>query len=257
MSSVKKRRLCIIALVLAVCVSLGTVLMIRASAPVEPKTVYLLPKPNPERAEILARALQPKRHAYATRASGEAHVQDTREERSGSSSSELSSRDAEFDDAELESYLLGLEDEVAEEKRDFPSVPDGYLADNPLPVWLKYPGYQKGDMPEHELIGRVLIKLWNQGHRGFQGGVLRDNNGKVYPLYLDVLYVKWAEKVINFEDGSSMPIRYIATSIGTHVREFEPIDFITGNWETKYPGTRFVAYGDAGYHPYSFLTEND
>ena len=35
--------------------------MIRASAPVEPKTVYLLPKPNPARAEILARALQPKR----------------------------------------------------------------------------------------------------------------------------------------------------------------------------------------------------
>ena len=35
MSSVKKRRLCIIALVVAVCVSLGAVLMIRASAPVE------------------------------------------------------------------------------------------------------------------------------------------------------------------------------------------------------------------------------
>ena len=40
--------------------------MIRASVPVEPKTVYLLPKPNPARAEILARALQPKRHAYAS-----------------------------------------------------------------------------------------------------------------------------------------------------------------------------------------------
>ena len=257
MSSVKKRRLCIIALVVAVCVSLGAVLMIRASAPVEPKTVYLLPKPNPARAEILARALQPKRHAYATRVSDAAQAQDTREEGSESSSSESLSHDAEFDDAELESYLLGLEDETAEEKRDFPSVPDGYLVDNPLPVWLKCPGYQKGDMPEHELIGRVLIKLWNQGHRGFQGGALRDNNSKVYPLYPDVLYVKWAEKVINFEDGSSMPIRYIATSMGTHVREFEPLDFITGEWETKYPGTRFVAYDDAGYYPYSFLTEND
>ena len=53
MSSVKKRRLCIIALVAAVCVSLGTVLMIRASAPVEPKTVYLMPKLI-RRAEILA-----------------------------------------------------------------------------------------------------------------------------------------------------------------------------------------------------------
>ena len=64
MSSVKKRRLCIIALVLAICVSLGAVLMIRASAPVETKTVYLLPKPNPERAEILKLvSLQPRRQA--------------------------------------------------------------------------------------------------------------------------------------------------------------------------------------------------
>ena len=59
MSSVKKRRLCIIALVVAVCVSLGAVLMIRASAPVEPKTVYLMPKPNPERANLLKRGLNP------------------------------------------------------------------------------------------------------------------------------------------------------------------------------------------------------
>ena len=257
MSFVKKRWLVLTALVAALCVSLGTILVIRASAPVEPKRVYLLPKPNPERAEILARALQPRRHAYATGASDEAQAQDTREGSSESSSSESLSHDAEFDDAEFESYLLGLEDGAVEEKREFPSVPNRYLVDNPLPVWLKYPGYQKGDMPEHELIGRVLIKLWNQGHRGFQGGALRDNNGKVYPLYPDVLYVKWAEKVINFEDGSSMPVRYIATSMGTHAREFEPIDFIAGDWETKYPGTRFVAYDDAGYDPYSFLTENN
>ena len=59
MSFVKKRWLVPTALVAALCISLGTVLIIRASAPVEPKTVYLLPKPNPERAEILARALQP------------------------------------------------------------------------------------------------------------------------------------------------------------------------------------------------------
>ena len=176
MSSVKKRRLCIIALVLAVCVSLGAVLMIRASAPVERKRVYLMPKPNPARAEILARALQPRRHAYATRASDEAQTQDTREESSESSSSESLSHDAEFDDAELESYLVGLEDETAEEKRDFPSVPEGFPS-NLTPVWLTLPGYQKGDMPEHESIYRVLIKLWNQGNHGFINGAFSNNNG--------------------------------------------------------------------------------
>ena len=96
MSSVKKRRLCVIALVVAVCISLGTVLMIRANQPVERKTVYLMPKPNPARAEILKRALQPKRHAYAPRASDEAQAQDTREEGSESSSSESLSHDASF-----------------------------------------------------------------------------------------------------------------------------------------------------------------
>ena len=258
MSSVKKRRLCIIALVLAVCVSLGTVLMIRASAPVEPKTVYLLPKPNPERAEILKRALQPKRHAYVTRASDSALAQDTREERSESSSSDSSSHDAEFDDAEFESYLLGLEDDIAEEKRDFPPVPEGFPSDL-TPVWLTLPGYHKGDMPEHESIYRVLIKLWNQGEHGFINGAFRYNNGKVYPLYPDVVYVKWGYAVAHDEAGNPTPYRYIATSMGTHPREFNftPEDFVTGDWETMYPGTKFVSYDDAGYDPFTFLTDQD
>ena len=256
MSSVKKRRLCIIALVAAVCVSLGTVLMIRASAPVESKTVYLMPKPNPARAEILARALQPRRDAYATKASDEAHAQDTREESSGSSNSESSSHDAEFDDAEFESYLLGLEDETAEEKRNFPPVPEGFPSDL-TPVWLSMPGYQKGDMPEHESIYRVLIKLWNQGERGFINGAFRNNDGKVYPLYPDVVYVKWGYAVTHDEGGNPTPYRYIATSMGTHARDFTTEDFVTGDWETKYPGTKFVAYDDAGYDPYTFLTDDD
>ena len=256
MSSVKKRRLCIIALAVAVCVSVGTVLMIRASAPVEPKTIYLLPKPNPARAEILARALQPKRHAYATKASDEAQAQDTREERSESSSSEPLSHDAE--DAEFESYLLGLEDETAEEKRDFPSVPEGFPSDL-TPVWLTLPGYQKGDMPEHESIYRVLIKLWNQGERGFINGAFRNNDGKVYPLYPDVVYVKWGYAVTHDEGGNPTPYRYIATSMGTHARDFNftTEDFVTGDWETMYPDTKFVSYDDAGYDPYTFLTDDD
>ena len=256
MSSVKKRRLCIIALVLAVCVSLGTVLMIRASAPVEPKTVYLMPKPNPARAEILARALQPKRPVYATKASDGVQAQHTREERSESSSSESSSHDTEFDDAEFESYLLGLEDETAEEKRDFPPVPEGFPS-NLTPVWLTLPGYQKGDMPAHELMYRVLIKLWNQGERGFINGAFRDNDGKVYPLYPDVVYVKWGYSVTYDEGGNPTPYRYIATSMGTHARDFNTEDFVTGDWETNYPGTKFVAYDDAGYDPYIFLTDDD
>ena len=143
-----------------------------------------------------------------------------------------------------------------EEKRDFPPVPEGFPSDL-TPVWLTLPGYQKGDMPEHELIYRVLIKLWNQGERGFINGAFRHNDGKVYPLYPDVVYVKWGYSVTYDEGGNPTPYRYIVTSMGTHARDFNTEDFVTGDWETKYPGTKFVAYEDAGYDPYTFLTDDD
>lgn len=152
-------------------------------------------------------------------------------------------------------FIFGCgEDETAEEKRDFPPVPEGFPSDL-TPVWLTLPGYQKGDMPEHELIYRVLIKLWNQGERGFINGAFI--YGKVYPLYPDVVYVKWGYAVTHDEGGNPTPYRYIATSMGTHARDFTTEDFVTGDWETKYPGTKFVAYDDAGYDPYTFLTDDD
>ena len=252
MSFVKRHWLCATVLGALLCVLLGAFLV--SSQPVEPKTVYLLPKPNLERAEILKRVFQPKRHPYVTRASNQAPVQNTGEETSESFSSESSSQDVEFDDADLEALLLGFEDETAEEKRDFPPVPDGYPF---TPVWLTIPRYQKGDKPEHELIGRVLIKLRNQGERGFIDGAFRDNDGKVYPIYPDVMYIGWEEKVINDGDGSPKRVRYIANVLGTNAIEFDPMDFITDEWEYKYPEIRFVPFDDAGYDPYTFLTEDD
>ena len=245
MSSVKKRRLCIIALVLAICVSLGAVLMIRASAPVETKTVYLLPKPNPERAEILARALQPRRQAYATRASDEAKARDTLEESSESSSSESLSHDAEFDDAEFESYLLGLEDETAEEKRDFPLVPAGFPS-HLIPVWKRFPGYQKGDMPDHELIYRVLIKLWNEGERGFIAATIT-SEGRVHPHYPNTIYVRWKEKI----DENGVKKRYINRAGSSGDVRLTDEQMLNGEIP---PGIRVLDYDSGGYDAYEFLS---
>ena len=255
MSSVKKRRLCIIALVAAVCVSLGTVLMIRASAPVESKTVYLLPEPNPARAEILKRALQPPKRAYTSKASNKAvTTKDTTDENLEVDSGESSSQESDFEDEDLESMLAALDEETVERNSDFPPVPDDFPF---TPVWLRRPGYKKGDMPNHELIYRVLIKLWNQGDRGFQDGIFSNADAKVYPIYPDVLYVQWDDTEVTDEWGNSRNVRYIVTSTGTHKRDFELEDFITGAWRTKYPDTKIVAYDDAGYDPYTFLTEDD
>ena len=51
-----------VGLVVFLCVVLGAFLVWRANQAVEPKTTYVLPKPNPKRAEILERASQPHTH---------------------------------------------------------------------------------------------------------------------------------------------------------------------------------------------------
>ena len=251
MSSVKKRRLCIIALVAAVCVSLGTVLMIRASAPVEPKTVYLMPKPNPARAEILARALHLNRYANTTLTWDSVKERtltgiDTSSASVASSNADSSNYDNELDDPEYMAVLLELNgtlDDTSGENSDFPSVPEGFPYS---PVWNRIPGYQKGEMPKVELIGRVLVKLWNQGLRGFESGAYSD--GKVYPLYDDVVYVRWAYT----EHG----ILYIKESLGRLARHFHPDDFIKGTWRNKYPGIEFISFDEAGYDPYAVLNDD-
>jgi hypothetical protein len=92
--------------------------------------------------------------------------------------------------------LLAEPDEksLSAETRDFPEIPEGFPS-GLKPVWL-YPDYQKGDMHEHEMIYRVLIKLWNQGDHDFVNGIYDHDHKKVYPLYPDVMYVEWEEEDI-------------------------------------------------------------
>ena len=101
MSFVKKRWLVLTALVAMLCVSLGTILVIRASAPVESKRVYLMPKPNPARAEILKRASQPARRTYAPGKSNEVVLDDTSDE-TELCCDDSSSQEYEFDEAHHE-----------------------------------------------------------------------------------------------------------------------------------------------------------
>lgn len=73
MSFIKRRWLSAsVGLVVLLCVSLGAFLAWRANQPVEPKTVYVMPEPNPERAEIFAHASQPHTHHTVTRTASSA-----------------------------------------------------------------------------------------------------------------------------------------------------------------------------------------
>ena len=54
-------------------------------------------------------------------------------------------------------------------------------------------------LKEHELMTRVGIKLWNEGHR-FIGLSSSDQTGLIYPNYEDVIYVEWRE--VTGQDGT-------------------------------------------------------
>ena len=157
--------------------------------------------------------------------------------------------------------LVLLEDEASllNETGDFPKVPDGFPSDL-TPVWIKFPNYQKGDMYTHEMIYRVLIKLWNQGDHGFVNGVYQEDNGRVYPLYRDVVYIEWAEAAS--EDPDEEAVRFPRFTLATHAREpgalgelFTVEELASGAYKTKYPDVTLVDYDSAGYDPQTFLDD--
>ncbi|MDD9975051.1 MAG: hypothetical protein OXU27_13645 [Candidatus Poribacteria bacterium] len=66
----------------------------------------------------------------------------------------------------------------------YPEVPTGYPKEM-TPTWVKYENPSR----DHELMHRVLIKLWNQGDHNVSGAFME--NGLVYPLYPNTAYVTY------------------------------------------------------------------
>ena len=66
----------------------------------------------------------------------------------------------------------------------YPKVPDGYPYQNP---WITN-GLTENEAKISELLERVRIKLWNQG-KPPEG--ISWENGKVYPIYPNTIYVSW------------------------------------------------------------------
>jgi hypothetical protein len=138
-------------------------------------------------------------------------------------------------------------DELSEQS-DFPEIPEGFPEDlAKAVVWKFFPNYQKGDI-EHEMIYRVLIKLWNQGNHDFVNGSYETEYQRVYPLYHDVVYVEWAEQ--ETPDGL---VIYPASTLGT------------GRWKQTAENIfdplptdiTFIEFEDAGIDPQTFLTDEE
>lgn len=132
----------------------------------------------------------------------------------------------------------------------YPEVPSDYFGE---PIWVREP-HILSDFPDEarrniELIDRVLVKLWQQGDRGIVGGSTYD--GKVYPHYDDVVYVRWKETEL--PDGSVY--RYVSRQKGGGgVPDLTAEDFRTGNIP---PNLEIIDIDDAGFDPYQFLNLED
>ena len=98
--------------------------------------------------------------------------------------------------------------------------------------------------PNHELIARVQIKLWNQGIHAL-GAVFNGKYRLIYPIIDNVVYIKWADSV--GADGKPYVQRWL-TSPDVEDRYFDEI--LTG----ILPSHLIVyEFPDGGIDPYEFL----
>ena len=169
----------------------------------------------------------------------------------------LPNEDDDLADAFLPDDFVSEEEAPAEEVPvspfgfgPYPEVPTGYPT-HLLPVWLRSEERQQrhtsSRLASFELMDRVLIKLWNQGDRDFDG-VMRDNHGKVYPLYKDIIYVTWAE--LKDENGKIIGT-YARNQLSSHkTQRISFRDYMEG----KIPSNiQFMDRETSGIDPYMFL----
>lgn len=136
----------------------------------------------------------------------------------------------------------------------YPKIPDDYPKSmSPVWTWSEDRRRTWESQPDRlrnfELIDRVLIKLWEQGERDFAGGTLRNNNGRVYPLYFNTAYVSYRELVKL--DGTVY--RYIGGFLrGPGFPRLTHKERMSGNFVLP-PDARILDMDEAGIDPYSFL----
>jgi len=138
-----------------------------------------------------------------------------------------------FDEPQTTAAVNEDSEEVAVSPHGFgayPEVPSDYFR---TPVWA-YPDseFSRG----HELIDRVLIKLWKQGIYSNGGSI---ENGRVYPIRRGAVYVKWTGD-------------FISDYIGHPDDNDEQIISILEDKGTP-PGITVLDYDTAGIDPYQFL----
>ena len=118
----------------------------------------------------------------------------------------------------------------AEVPRDFPFAV----------VWLQ-PDKKTANinnLTERELLGLVIVKKWNEGDRSFTGFSMDD--GKVYLLYPNIVYVKWENKDL-------------VKILGPGGDDNKATDMVK---EGKLPsGVQILDMNSSGINPYEYLSK--
>ncbi|MDE0185399.1 MAG: hypothetical protein OXP71_08055 [Candidatus Poribacteria bacterium] len=165
---------------------------------------------------------------------------------------DLEAQLAALSDEELTALAEALEQEEAESSK-YPEVPDGFPM---TPVWLE-DYFHERDFSAHVTLYRALIELWNRGNHDFVNGTLDEDTGRVYPIYPDVIYVKWDSYTREGPDGESIEVPYISARLGASSTVdpllnsdedlFTEEEILSGAYKTKFPGIKLVEYDNAGY----------
>ena len=250
----RKAALCILLTLVFLAIVSVSIYVYQVNKPRDPRTVYMLPEPNADRAEILKRATTPRRPLY----------EPVKTESKSSRLSSVTSNEVktEADNAALEydedlEILLEMK-ETSVPKRsvspfgfgEFPEVP----ADFPETViWQsdmqsEIEQYGSEQIKAVELMDRVLVKLWKQGHQATYAHTA--DNGMIYPSYPNTIYLDLEYKT----DGEGNPIVSKGRLSGYDgITESEIDAIMEGNIP---PGITVLSYSNDGIDPYSFLNLN-
>ncbi len=145
----------------------------------------------------------------------------------------------------------------------YPEVPEGFTKNVGTPIWMHidrfgpiHPDYIKHgfDIRAQELIGRVLIKVWQddpESRRYMEGGFHR--NGKVYVNYSNRAYVRY--KTIDLPDGTTSRVITSWTAGSLKAPSPDPVNPFQSNDDQIPGGIELIDLDkeDPGIDPYSFL----
>ena len=141
-------------------------------------------------------------------------------------------------DAFLPDDFVSAESQVSE---DVPVSPHGFGAYPEVPAdfpedvnWSDY----EEDLPIYELMTRVQIKLWKQGHRAMG---ISEENGVMYPVIRGRVYIKWSRSGKEVLEVTGHPT--------------DMSDAIVNQIESGIipAGLTVLNYDTAGIDPYEFL----